>query len=1058
MRSHARVWFLSLVCGVLLAGLLPAGASAAPTAFGIEKFVAVNCKVGDRECARSGTAPFKEPAAPDKTASLLEGFLTAGGRVPNGITDFKVNVEGVYPNAVPFGLGKGDPSGIVDHIRTDVAPGLATNPTAVHECSTLSFDGGVKEEEAIPGTGFYARPGKECEEESEIGRNEVIVFDGEGDLPLSGPVFNLAPKETSSPQTNLATQFGVALELPEAFTAAVLKKAFKEKEEKSEPVPSKPIQEFLEEGEYSAHTLINGNVEWGKQARGTNAGDYHDYFEIEVSPQLPLIASRLDFIGTSGSGDFITNATSCPGNNTTTLKLTDLAGTTATETYTPPAGVGLEECSNLKFEPLFALSQSSTLSDQPDSLTTEVSEPYDAKALEQSQVLGASVTLPAGMTLNPSAAAGLQACTPAQARIHGEEYGVACPEGSKIGTVALEVPTLPAGSLTGDVYLGASNEAGTVTGQSAKVGSAAYPLYVVANSAKYGVSVRLKAEAFADETTGQVTTVFDEPPEQPFKKLTLKFERNVLTAVANPLICGSPQGATTFTATAKPTAPQTEAFGTSVTGCAATIPFGLSQGTENESANGGGHTSWTYSLGRPEGSQYLKEVKTVLPEGLVGAIPDVTLCGEPQAGKGECTAASRIGSVTVASGAGSSPYTFNGTAYMTGPYNGAPYGLSIVVPAVAGPFNLGNVVSRATININQTNAQVTSDAVLPTIVKGIPIRLRSLTVNVNRQGFLYNPTNCSTPSTTTSELTSTEGAVQKGLSSSFQLSNCTALSFVPKFTATTSAKTSRANGASLTTTITQAAGQANIKSVKVQLPKQMPSRQSTLKLACLAATFEANPASCPKGSNVGTATVITPTLPGKMTGNAYFVSHGGEAFPDLDLVVEDQGVRIILVGNTDIKAGITTTTFATTPDVPVSSVTVSLPTKSNSAVGAVGDFCLKPLVMPTTITAQNGKVTKQNTIISVSNCGVHIVGHKVVGNTAYLTVRTYAAGRISGSGKGVSTITRSLGAATKAATLKVPLSRTGRGKRKPLKVKLRVGFVPKKKSAHSSASVTVTFR
>ena len=193
-----------------------------------------------------------------------------------------------------------------------------------------------------------------------------------------------------------------------------------------------------------------------------------------------------------------------------------------------------------------------------------------------------------------------------------------------------------------------------------------------------------------------------------------------------------------------------------------------------------------------------------------------------------------------------------------------------------------------------------------------------------------------------------------------------------------------------------------------------------------------------------------------MKGNAYFVSHGGAAFPDLDLVLEDRAVTIILVGNTDITNGITTTTFATTPDVPVSSVKVSLPAKSNSAVSGFGDLCHKPLTMPTTITGQNGKVTKLNTVISVTGCGVKVVGKKVPGNTAILTVQTFAAGRISGSGSWPSSgskrsnglvkqVARNLSQAYKSVTLKVPLANKGKNKSKPLKVRIRVGFLPKKK-------------
>ncbi len=698
----------------------------------------------------------------------------------------------------------------------------------------------------------------------------------------------------------------------------------------------------------------------------------------------------------------------------------------------------------------------STLSDSPDEFSTEAVEEHDPTATDVSQVKSASFTLPEGMTLNSAAAAGLEACTTDQAHqvsggVFGEPFGVDCPVGSKIGTVSLNVPTLPDGSLTGSVYLASGSKSGTIT-------DPPYDIYVVANSDKYGISVRLFGETVPNPTTGQLTTYFNSPPEQPFTNLKLNFERGVLAPIANPLLCGESPGSANFTPTSGE-AVKTLAFGVNITGCASSPPpFALTQATDNEVETGGSHTSFTFSLARADGNGYLKTIKTSLPLGLVGAIPDVTLCEEAQANAGTCGAASRIGTVRVLAGAGSSPYAFRGTAYLTGAYNGAPYGMSIVVPANAGPFELGNVVTRATLNIDKTTAQVTAESVLPTIVKGVPLRLRSITLTINRQGFLYNPTNCTTQATL-STLTSTEGATQTGLSSPFTLSGCEKLPLAPKFAATTSSKVSRSNGTSLVTTLTAFPGESNIKSVKVQLPKQLPSRNSTLKQACLAATFEANPDSCPKGAKVGTAEAVTPTLPGTMKGNAYFVSHGGAAFPDLDLVLKDQGVEIVLVGNTDITNGITTTTFASTPDVPVSSVKVNLPAQSNSAVSGYGDLCHKPLKMPTTITGQNGKVTKLDTVINVTNCGVKIVGKKVRGNTAYLTIQTFAAGRISGSNKGglVKQVARHLNQAYKTVSLKVPLSNKGRGKHKPLKVKIRVGFLPKKKGPHSHAFTTVHF-
>jgi len=411
----------------------------------------------------------------------------------------------------------------------------------------------------------------------------------------------------------------------------------------------------------------------------------------------------------------------------------------------------------------------------------------------------------------------------------------------------------------------------------------------------------------------------------------------------------------------------------------------------------------------------------------------------------------------VSAGAGSEPFNFPGKVYLTGPFEGAPFGLSIVVPSIAGPFNLGNVIARAKIEVDPHTAQViATDNAVPSIVGGIPIRMKSLSISLNHQGFERNPTNCGVLATE-STLTGSLGATAS-VSTPFQAEGCSALAFKPSFKATTSGKFSKANGASIETTIGEGAGQANIKSVLVQLPKQLPSRLSTLQKACPQATFEANPFSCPSGSLVGGARANTPVLPAKLSGPAYLVSHAGAAFPDLDLVLEANGVRIIVVGKTDIKKGITTSNFATAPDVPVSSITVNLPLGPHSALAAFGDLCTAPLVMPTTITGQNGAKVKQNTKIALAGCGVRIVGHKVIGNTAYLTVRTFAAGRISASGANVSRVSRTLGGATKAVTLKVPLSRGGRSRHRPLKARLRVGFVPKKKGAHSIASVTVTFR
>jgi hypothetical protein len=1065
MRSPVRVAVrvrVSLVLAALMVGALLAGAAPAAQAassFGLESVFASNCK--NTTCGE-----FEIPSLQPKAVANSELYTQAAGHPNGGITQFKVNTEGEFPNAAPSGIATG---GVVTHVRTDVGVGVSTNPEAVAKCTMKEFDASEKEEEAIPGTGFYPAPkcAESGEESTVIGINQVIVWLGPkpspegGDLPLEGTTYNLVQP------AGRASDFGVALKLPIPVTKGALEKAFAEK---GHPL-GEPTEKYLAEQQYYAHTLIEGGLEWGQEANGTGKGDYHDYYEIEVSPELPLISSRLTLygnIGNTGKGGFITNPSHCAGTGpqtTTTVTLTPEVGAQSQKGYSGALGTegcngefGLNE-SQLTippFEPGFNLHPETSQSDKPDGITTELSVNHSPspEAIDNSQVRDVSVTLPEGMTINPSGAGEVtKACTPAQARIHSSTFGVACPGESELGAVTLEVPTLPAESLKGNLYLGGPEGGGAITGPP-------YTVYLNAQSERYGVDVRVEGKVVPNESTGQLTATFTDNPEQPFSNAIIKFKGGELAPIANPLTCGTASsGASLVPYTGNPASlsPSVSPFSVDSNGsggaCSSPLPFQWSQTVLNQPPGyAGAKTSYTLNVGRSDGQQYVSRIRTVLPAGLVGLLPSVTKCPEAQANAGTCPSESQIGVVNVSAGAGKG-YGFVGRVYLTGPYGGAPFGMSVVVPAVAGPFDLGNVVTRGTIDVEPYTARVVATSTLPTIVKGIPLRIKGVTVSINKQGFLQNPTNCGVLSTDTT-LISTMGATQT-LSTPFQVNNCGALAFKPAFGSATNAKTSKKNGASLETTLNVPAGDANVKSATVQLPKQLPSRLTTLQKACPEATFASNPYHCPSGSFVGGARANTPTLATKLTGPAILVSHGGRAFPDLDLVLEAEGVRVILVGNTNIKNGITTTTFATTPDAPVTSITVNLPTGSHSALTANGNLCKSNLKMPTTVVSQNGITFKQNTTIKVRNCPVMIVGHKTAGDTAYLTVRTFEPGRISGKGYDMATTFRHLKHAKKKVSLKVHLSKQGRSHARPFHTKIRVGFVPKSKGKPTSATHVV---
>ncbi len=486
----------------------------------------------------------------------------------------------------------------------------------------------------------------------------------------------------------------------------------------------------------------------------------------------------------------------------------------------------------------------------------------------------------------------------------------------------------------------------------------------------------------------------------PVSELKLTFYGGPEAALSTPSACGSYQ----TTSLLKPWSDEPaegEAHGTPdaepavepfqiTSGCTSGFAPGFKAGTANPVA--GAFSPFSLTISRNDGEQQLSGVQISMPKGLVGKLAGITECTQAQIRHAEgntgtaekadpsCPASSFLGTVQTGAGPGKDPFYVSGRAYLTGPYKGAPYGVVVIVPALAGPFDLGTVVVRSQININPHTAQVTvtSDP-LPKMLDGIPLQVRRIEISINKPNFTLNPTNCET--TQVSGLLSSFEGAQHAATARFQVGSCGSLAFKPGFKVTTKARHTKRFGASLHVKIASGLGQANVKSVLVKLPKQLPARVATLKGACSEKQYAENPAGCPATSRVGTAIARTPLLATPLTGPAIFVSHGGAAFPDLDIVLQGAGITVELEGNTDIKHNITTSNFKSAPDVPFNSFELTLPTGPTSALAANGNFCFKivvkhkhktkkrvKLIMPTTITGQNGAVVKQNTVIKVQGC------------------------------------------------------------------------------------------
>jgi hypothetical protein len=739
-------------------------------------------------------------------------------------------------------------------------------------------------------------------------------------------------------------------------------------------------------------------------------------------------------------------------------------------------------CGMLQFAPTLTVLPEVNQVDKPSGYEVHLVLPQheDTVGRATAELRNATITLPEGVAISPGAASGLAGCNPSgpesieipEGVRHPDEAGQGesigadglshltpghCPKASTLGTVEVVTPLL-ADPLKGNLFLAqprCGGEGQPVCTEASATNGELFGLYLEAQGS--GVVVKLKGSVSANPTTGQLTATFSENPQLPFGELKVRLNGGPTSPLANPQGCGEARTTSDLTPWSAPfTADATPSSSFEVTGCGASMPFGPSFVAGTITPIGGGFSPFTLTLARRDGEQDLSTITLTTPPGLLGILSQVQLCQEPQASQGTCGPQSLIGHTQVAAGAGSHPFWVPGEVFLTGPYRGAPFGLTILTHAQAGPFNLGNVIVRATIHVDpHTSALTVVSDPLPRIIDGVPLRIQTVNVAIDRPGFMFNPTNCSQQQIT-GTITAAQGA-SANVASPFAVAGCKNLPFKPGFTVLTQAKTSKANGASLHVKVTQKPGEANIRKVDLQLPLALPSRLTTLQKACSEAQFNANPAGCPAGSVIGTATAHTPVLQEPLTGPAYLVSHGGAAFPDVEFILQadERGgnVEIVLDGKTQIKKGITYSHFETVPDAPISSFETNLPEGAHSALSANGNLCTQSLVMPTTIVGQNGTQVTQRTKISVTGCkAVAITKRKLSGTQVVLTFFLTTNGTVTITGRGLKSYRKTLGAGSHQ--IKLALSNAGlSARRHHKKIKIKVALTTGSKV--SSATTTL---
>jgi hypothetical protein len=858
-------------------------------------------------------------------------------------TSFAVNSKATPPGSeadfVPAG-------GDVKDVEVDLPPGLIGNPTAISRCTaqqfnTLTQSGGEHTVNA-------------CPDGSVVGFVTVRQIEGEGAIaPV--PLYNLVPTRGMPAQlgfqvfsapfyidTKLRTgsDYGVTATVRNAsevrrITAALV------------TIWGDPVDQIHDPLRGSC---LNG-IEGSPFSLGSCPADIpqEPFLRLPTSCQTPLdFAMRFDTW--TNPGGFVSER--------------DIAGT--------PTG-----CDQLAFDPSIRIVPTSSVADSPSGLQVNLHIPQEESSpgpLARADLRNAVVTLPAGVSINPASANGLAACASHQIDINGA--GPArCPDASKIGAVEISTPLLDR-PISGGVYVAAQTD---------NPFRSLIALYIAAHDPQLGVVVKLAGRVDPDPATGRLTTTFVDNPQLPFEDLRVEFFDGPRAPLRTPMDCGAYAGTTRLkpwsAPQSGPDAAPSDSFpissgpnGGCPTGDVAPV---LSAGVVEPVA--GAHSPFILRLTRADGTGEFSSVNAITPRGLTARLKGVASCSDAaigqalsrvQPGEGaaeiaapSCPPASAVGSVIVGAGAGPSPFYTRGIVYLAGPYKGAPISLATVVPAIAGPFDLGVVVSRIALQVDTATAQVTAQSDrLPTILAGIPLDIRDITVRLDRPDFTLAPTNC-TPAAVEGTVWGIRGDFAQ-VADRFQVGACRSLGFRPDLTISLKGGTRRSDHSALRSVLRARSKDANIRRAVVTLPPSQFIDNARIASPCTRAQFNEN--RCPKASLLGRARAFSPLLDEPLEGPVYFRANGGaRLLPDIVADLRGQ-IRITLVGAVDSKKGRIRTTFATVPDAPVSKFVLRLFGGKRGLLVNSKNLCRQKQRATVRMAAHNGRAKRWTPLVKTS--------------------------------------------------------------------------------------------
>jgi hypothetical protein len=945
---------------------------------------------------------FASPAAADFgfvpngfTAPIHDGDgveVTQAGAHADATVDFMLNSTMNDTGAVV-------PDQSLRNVRVDMPRGLVGNPLSTPRCRHQEFKAMT------------------CAAESIVGVEELRFAPIAGAPVISAdvPVYNLVPPE------------GVAARFAFQVTSVVVMVDM--------TVASDGDYHLVANLRDLATLLqIHGSklTLWGVPADNNGPGPY-DVLNGETA-------------GGPGEGPrrpFLAAPTQCGPPLTTTISASSWQDddSHAEASYTPDHGIS--GCDALEFAPSIAVTPASREAGQPSAYAVDLSVPQsdDPDGLATPSLKDAVVRLPEGVALSPAVASGLEACSDGQLALDSTD-AERCPGASRIGTVKIDTPVLDA-PMSGSLYVGSQRSDDPESGEM-------YRLFLTAYGS--GVRIKLRGSIRLDRATGQITASFLDNPQLPFSKMSLAFKGGDRAPLVNPSVCGTHTATTTLASWGGQTTSPSSAF-TIDQGC----PTGrfaptLTAGTTGALA--GTFSPFTMTVGRADGDQDLSRIDVALPPGLLAALGSVPLCPEANAAAGNCDAISRIGSTTVAVGSGGAPFVLPGQVYLAGPYKGAPFSMSVVVPAKAGPFDLGLVVVRIALHVDANRAQVTavSDP-LPTIVGGVPLHMRTVDVTLDRPGFTFDATSCEA-SAVAGAFTSTGGTTSSA-TVPYQPRGCDRLVLDPKLSLEYSGKTQMRTGKhpGITANLADTFGQANMKSIKVTLPLTAALDPDNAEALCEPAGAAAR--NCPAASQIGWASATTPALHDPIQGPVYFVKGtrigaNGKLIPTLPklfLKLTGEGVAVDLHADSSVDGKKRlTTTFTGVPDVPVRDFRLTINNGKRGILKATNDVCGADKATTVEFTGHNGARTVRKIAVAAPSCVPQVLTATRSGSDR-LAVRVagVGAGKLTLGGARITRTTATVGSGD-STLVRVRLTRAtvaelARGEK--VKVAVKVTYAPK---------------